>query len=364
MNMKDASDLLQAAKRDPSYLKKITSAVYEARAWRPGGIVEGKDLWDAMMAAAIPGRETCFTFLNGTEKGIGGAYPGRLIMWVSGSGMGKSTAVREVAYYDLMHHGMPVADVRLEENVGKTGLGYVGLHLNRRLMLGGFDKSDPAIRRAFEETVANGRFWTFDHFGSLDGGDLVSKLRYLAVGCGAKTIILDHISIVVSDMSAQADGKAADERTTIDRLMTQLRALVENTGITLHAVCHLKRVSGGEKSHEEGGRVTLADLRGSQSIAQLSDAVIAMERNQQDEDDIEVTTVDGELRSISKRDVARWRSLKSRDTGFTGVMGHTFYDRRTGRMVECVLPDQPKEEKNAPRRSTAAGARADDDPPF
>lgn len=343
--MKDANDLLVAGR-----VRDICTAVYESRAWRPGGIVSGADLWDAMMTSAEQGRPFPFTFLNGLEDGLGGAYPGRLITWVSGSGMGKSTAVREVGYADLID-GLPVADVRLEENTGKTGLGYVGLHLNRRLMLGGFDKADPAIREAFEATVANGRFWTYDHFGSMDDGDLLSKLRYLAVACGAKTLILDHLSIVVSGMDAEGD-----ERRTIDRLMTALRSLVENTGCTLHVVCHLKRAASGNTSHEEGGRITLADLRGSQSIAQLSDAVIAMERNQQEDGEVEVVaTATGEVRTVRSKDIALWRSLKCRDTGYTGVLGHTLYDTKTGRMLEV----QPKDEADAGFKDESPNATKD-----
>ncbi|WP_458098584.1 DnaB-like helicase C-terminal domain-containing protein [Roseomonas sp. WA12] len=318
---KDASDLLQAGR-----VKDICIAVYEARAWRPGGVVAGTDLWDAMMNAAEPGRPYPYSFLNSTTDGLGGIYPGQLVMWVSGSGMGKSTLVREVAYADLVQ-GIPVADLRLEENVGQTGLGYVGIHLSRRLMLGGFDKGDPTIRAAFDETVGSGRFWTYDHFGSMEDGELLSKMRFMIKACGARTVVLDHISIVVSGMDAEGD-----ERRTIDRLMTLLRSLVEETGVTLHAICHLKRVGGGGKSHEEGGRIALADLRGSQSIAQLSDVVLALERDQQSEDP-------------ETKDKAAVRSLKCRKTGVTGILGYVRFDTETGRMEETSAPEK-KDNKN------------------
>ena len=45
-------------------------------------------------------------------------------------------------------------------------------------------------------------------------------------------------------------------------------------------VSHLKRVGMG-KSHEDGGQISLSHLRGSQAIAQLSDIVIGLERDQQ-----------------------------------------------------------------------------------
>ena len=55
--------------------------------------------------------------------------------------------------------------------------------------------------------------------------------------------------------------------------------LVQETGITLFMVSHLKRPDG--KGHEEGAASSLSQLRGSASIAQLSDMVIGLERNGQ-----------------------------------------------------------------------------------
>lgn len=313
MNMKDANDLLRAGR-----IKDICTAVYEARSWRPGGIVAGEDLWEAMMSAGKAGRPFPYACLT---KATNGLLDGQLITWVSGTGMGKSTLVRELGYADLIQ-GIPVGDIRLEEGVGKTALNYVRLHLNKRLPNGVTDASAEDLDRAFKATVGRGNFWTFDHFGSLDDNDLLSRMHYLAAGCGVRTMILDHISIVVSGMD-----ESGDERRTIDRLMTSLRSLVERTGIVLHAICHLRRVSNGSKSHEEGGRITLADLRGSQSIAQLSDVVVALERNQQADDPTD-------------KNVAAVRILKCRETGFTGVCGHVKFDEETGRMVEVE-----KEEK-------------------
>ena len=68
-------------------------------------------------------------------------------------------------------------------------------------------------------------------------------------------------------------------------------------------VSHLKRTLS-DTNHEEGARVTLGQLRGSASIAQLSDTVIALERNQQDGSQHSDTTV---------------RVLKNRYSGETGV---------------------------------------------
>ena len=85
--------------------------------------------------------------------------------------------------------------------------------------------------------------------------------------------------------------------------MTRLRSLVERTGIALFLVSHLKRGST-DSGHEEGQRVSLSQLRGSASIAQLSDSVIALERDQQSNSGASETTV---------------RIIKNRYSGETGV---------------------------------------------
>ena len=103
----------------------------------------------------------------------------------------------------------------------------------------------------------------------------------------------------------------------LDRSMTLLRQLTQETGLTIHNVSHLKRGNG--TAHEEGGQVNLAQLRGTQAIAQLSDAVIGLERNQQADNaaDKNLTTV---------------RVLKNRYAGMTGISTRLRFDPDTGRL--------------------------------
>ena len=148
----------------------------------------------------------------------------------------------------------------------------------------------------YDETLAKWNLYLFDGFGSYDPDVIYNRIEYLAVGLDTKIIFLDHLSILLSGL----DG---DERKTIDKTMTRLRSLVERTGIALFLVSHLRRTQS-DQNHEEGARVTLGQLRGSASIAQLSDTVIALERNQQDGSQHSDTTV---------------RVLKNRYSGETGI---------------------------------------------
>ena len=84
----------------------------------------------------------------------------------------------------------------------------------------------------------------------------------------------------------------------------------------------MRRPSG--KGHEEGAATSLADLRGSASIAQLSDIVLGFERNGQAED-------------IEQRNTTYIRVLKNRFSGETGLATAVQYDQETGRMSEVLI---------------------------
>ena len=121
-----------------------------------------------------------------------------------------------------------------------------------------------------------------------------------------------------------------DERRTIDNTMTALRSLVEELKIGLILVSHLKRPDGN-KGHENGIEVSLSHLRGSNSIGQLSDCVIALERNQQSDDELEARTT-------------KLRVLKSRYTGDVGLASSLVYDKDTGRLSEEDISEFEVEE--------------------
>ena len=146
--------------------------------------------------------------------------------------------------------------------------------------------------------------------------DIFSKLRYMIIGCQCEWVIIDHLHMLVNCITE------SDERRGIDQLMNRLRSLVEETGVGMFLVAHLRRAAG-DRGHEQGVVVSLSHLKGSQGISQLSDSVIALERNQQAEDPEEANTT-------------RVRVLKSRYTGDTGLACNLKYNLDTGRMHEVT----------------------------
>lgn len=311
--MKDAGDMLSARK-----VQDFVKEWWNAKAFRPDGIVSGLDTWDLLQekrdVKSIPYPWEC---LNAFTYGF---RPQELVTITSGSGMGKSQIMRELEYYLLKNTEDNIGILALEEDIPKTTLGIMSMEANKLLHV-------PEVRAGvsieeergyWERTFGLDKLQLLDHWGSTSEDDLLGRIRYMAKGLDCKWIILDHLSIVVSD---QDNG---DERKAIDSIMTNLRKLVQETGVGLFLVSHLRRPSGS-KAHEDGGKISLGELRGSAAIAQLSDIVIGLERDQQHADP-------------TTRNTTCVRVLKNRFVGLTGPACYLYYDKESGRMIETSCP--------------------------
>jgi twinkle protein len=235
-----------------------------------------------------------------------------LVTVTAGSGIGKSAFMREIAHH-LLNLNETVGMVMLEESTRRTGLGLMGLAIDKPLHLTREGVTPLEMKTAFDKTLGTGRVFMYDHFGSSEVDHLMNKLRYMVKGLGCNWIILDHLSILVSGL------EGIDERRLIDQAMTMLRTFVEETKCGLLLVSHLKRPDG--KGHEEGAHTSLSQLRGSHAIAQLSDIVIGLERNQQSDNPNETQI----------------RVLKNRFSGETGEAGKLYFNRDTGRLTETFV---------------------------
>tara|TARA_S200002703_G_scaffold138570_1_gene128832 strand:- start:329 stop:1756 length:1428 start_codon:yes stop_codon:yes gene_type:complete len=298
---KDASDALQA--KD---FNAIERAVYDAKPYRPDGIVDGKTIAE-LVTTPNPPSDHDYHF-QGINKLLHGIRYGELVTITAGSGIGKSSFCREIAT-NLLQDGERVGYLALEESNRRTALGLMSAAVGQSLHLGSHSKE--TLENAYQHTLAKWNLYLYDGWGSVDPDIIYNRIEYLASGLDVKVVFLDHLSILMSGL----DG---DERRMIDQTMTRLRSLVERTGISLFLVSHLRRTQS-DQNHEEGGRVTLGQLRGSAAIAQLSDAVIALERNQQSGSEQSRTTV---------------RVLKNRYSGEVGVACKLKYDLETCRFIE------------------------------
>ena len=299
---KDPSEALQAGDADA-----IRKAIWEAKPYRPDGIIDGKTLLEIVTTPQAP-HDHEYPF-DGLNKKLHGIRYGELVTFTAGSGSGKTSIMRHIAT-DLLQKGEHVGILELEASNRRTALGLMSTACGKNLQLGEPDEEE--LKSAFGSTIADWNLYLFDGFGSFEPDLIYNRIEYMATGLECRVIFLDHLSILLS-------GLEGDERRMIDTTMTRLRSLVERTGISLFLVSHLRRGSNDKHSHEEGGRVTLSSLRGSHSIAQISDQVVALEVDQQADPVRKLTTV---------------RVLKNRYSGEVGVACNLSYDLQTCRFNE------------------------------
>lgn len=302
--LKDANEMLVAGRS-----KELIDAIWAAKVYRPDGVVSGDEVWEQIIREDLAqGREWNHRGLQAKTRGL---RRGELVTVVAGTGAGKSTFCRELAMH-LILAGERVGYIALEEDVRRSALGLLSILQDRPLHF--FRNAEivtPELKAAWESIKDRAVF--YDHFGSLDSENLLSKIRYMVKALGTNFVFLDHLSIVVSGMDVEAD-----ERRTLDSTMTKLASLAQEMNCCIILVSHLRRSEG--KPHEEGKAVCLSDLRGSHSIAQLSHTVVAIERDQQGEDSL-LSTI---------------RLLKCRHTGGSGDVGCMRYDEETGRLREYI----------------------------
>lgn len=308
---KDASDCLTKNK-----IQIYNKTFWDAKVFAPDGIINANTLLDAVLKP-ISKSFVQYPF-EGLNKITYGLRPSELVTFTAGSGLGKTQVMREVVHHIIKSTEDKIGLLMLEETPVITSKGLMSVEANQRLHLPDVHVSKEEMKTYFDATVGTGRVYMFDHFGSNSIDNIVSRVRFLAKGLDCKYIVIDHISIIVSD---QQHG---DERRALDEIMTRLRTLVQETGVSMIVVSHLRRPEG--KGHEEGASTSLSQLRGSASIGQLSDMVIGLERDAQN-DDPEV------------RNTTRIRVLKNRFSGITGPCCDLRYDVDTGRLTEVKSDD-------------------------
>ena len=307
LQAKDASELLQAGKAN-----KIIDGVWEAKAYTPQGIITGQKIIDLFYKRKkVKSVPYCW---NGLNKKLGGIRLGELNLICAGTGTGKSAVCREIASH-LLLQGHKVGYIALEEDTLRSIDGVMSVLINAHVY------KDEVRAKVSQELLdkqikfISDKISFFDHFGSAEVNDLMNRIRYMVQSLDCKYIFLDHIGIVVSGITSLENS---DERRLIDNVMTQLRQLVEELKCAMFVVSHLRRTEG-KISHEEGLQVSLSHLRGSHSLATLSNQVISFERNQQSETENNILTC---------------RVLKNRFSGDTGVASTLIYNKDTGRLTE------------------------------
>ena len=321
---KDASECLQNGAADV-----IVPAIWNARPYLPASVVAGAAVIERMKNRPAVVSFPYPDYMPEFTRKVLGLRMSELTTWTSGSGMGKTTKIKQLQIHYFQTTDFNQAIIHLEEPLEDTADTLTGIFMGKRLELPEVADTVPRedviaeAEKLFlaQDPEGNHRFYLHDAFGSMgDDDQIMNRIRYYATVHNCKIIWLDHLSILVSDM-----GEEGDERRRIDGLMHKLAQLAVELKISINLISHLKKAPQG-KSFEEGYVPSLDDLRGSGGIKQLSMNVYALSRNQQAETEQE-------------RNTTQVHVLKCRRTGDTGGADFIAYNRLTGRFEPGLDPE-------------------------
>ena len=317
----DKVRVAQLTEKDPSDVlvkkgaKDLLRAIWDAKAYSPAGMIKGQAIWDQFKERQATKSVPYPACLEGLNEKTLGMRTGEIVLFTSGTGSGKSTVTKEIILELKKTTDDLIGIVSLEESIGDTAQKFIAMELQKNLNEEVVSEEDQY--KAFTEVFGDERIILLDHQGSVSDESLTDKIEHLAL-LGCKYIVLDHITIAVSE---GANGKTGNE--AVDYVMSELLKITKKHNIWLGIVSHLRK---GEKPFEEGHLPTIDDIKGSGSIKQISFDIISFARNMVHEDE-------------RIRNTIKFRVLKSRFTGKTGNAGSTEYNPKTGRLSYNTLLD-------------------------
>lgn len=304
---KDANECLVAG--EPG---EITKAFWNARPYRPDGIVGLSDIKSELFTPVTPGDSWPWETLTQLTYG---RKPGQLFAFGAGVGVGKTDCFTECINHDINILKVPVGVIYLEQPVVETVQRICGKMKSKLFHVPDTGWTEDEYRQAVDELEATGRLWLYRHFGEMGWNVIKTKIQYFAKALGIKHIYLDHLTALVAS--------AEDERRALDSIMAQMAGMAQELGIIIHFISHLTTPDG--RPHEEGGRVMEKHFTGSRAIARWSHYMFGLERDKQAENETE-------------RSTTTFRVLKDRFTGrASGKTFPLYYNEQNGRLLEGVF---------------------------
>jgi len=322
--LKDANEMLLAGRTE-----ELINAMWNAKEYKPDGLVSMSDIMEEALKPTLMGAPW---FLPTLTKCTYGRRPAEIYTLGAGTGMGKTDFFTQQIAYDCLVLNVPVGVFYLEQMPVETAKRIGGKIAGKQFHIPNLEGEEPRwttedLRNTLMDPRLEENLTMYNAFGITQWESLKPKIIYLAEK-GVKHFFIDHLT-------AMATGGDRDEKTELENIMSELAGLGQRMGLIFHVISHLTTPEG--KSHEEGGRVTIRQFKGSRAIGYWSYFMFGMERNQQAACQVEKTTTS-------------FRVLKDRYTGqSTGTVIKLGYDSATGCLYE--LPQLTTEEANFNNKS-------------
>lgn len=314
LDAKDTAELLEQ-ERSGEWMKALSTA----KSYTPRGIVEAANFKSEFFSR--PSREgipfaPIFAELNEATKGVA---RGEVAMYTGGTGCGKSQFCDENIVYWLQQ-GYRVGVLKMEHDLHTNIDNLLGTYMGVNIKLFPDAVSDEDKSKAYDElyTTGRGSLFLIDHaFEDTSDDGFFQKMRELAVVSDCDIIVVDHLHALLYSVE---DGQGS-EHTRTDTIMRTLAQTAKQYNVAIHVVAHPRKSGSSSKSAEEGGYISLDDIKGSSSMKQVPDIIITMQRDITSE-------------TLEERNTVVFSVLKNRYLGIVGVKQPVLFNVDTLRYSE------------------------------
>ena len=145
----------------------VLDAIFQAKTYKPDGIVNGNELWEDLRDEPDTEQGYPLPWDIPLQEKTQGLRKGELIVITAGTGVGKTTFVRQIAYHLGVNLNLKVGMLMLEENIRRTAKGLMAIHAGKRLALNRHLVTGEEYEQIYKDVLGKGNFVFFQHFGSL-----------------------------------------------------------------------------------------------------------------------------------------------------------------------------------------------------
>lgn len=328
---KDANKMLE----DGRQKEFVTAFLWKHRHYSPAGIHGSDTIYDKILEKALTPKIPFPPFLERiNEVSGGGMVAGSIINVLAGSGSGKTTLVNQIVEYLVKNKYNP-GIVSLEADLGDYGENILGVHIQEKLQLIkdpqekyeylSSDKIKQAAQELFYDEEGKPSFYVIDERGDYE--NLQPRIEQLIITCDCKIIVVDVLSDVFEGATLEFQSK----------WMAWEKAICKRYGCIFINVIHSRKPAGGQKSASKGAVLTEEDMAGSGSQYKSGSLNIILARDKSSEDEF-------------IRNIVEVHLSKNRQTGWTGIVGHLYYDMEKHTLSDATqlfseYKEQQKDEK-------------------
>ena len=311
--------IMDITEKDPNAMllngkeKSFVNSYFKAKPYVPDVFVTVEDVYEEACEMPTWGRLWPWPSLNNLTYGRRsgeGIYVGAAVK------AGKTEWLSQMVHHIVETEKQKVFLIKFEQDPAQTVKAVAGKIAHKQFHKPDGDFTQEELVSAVDKVKGKVLMYNAS-YADVSYGNMWDRLkpviRHAVVVEGIRDIFIDPITQLTDGMTP------SETETELRRFSNELAGMSKDLGFFYYCFCHLKAPDNG-KTHEEGGKVKVAQFRGSRAMAEKTKLMLGILRNQDAEDETE-------------RNTSKFHLLLNSGFGKSGRFD-VFYDDEKGSYLE------------------------------